>query len=89
VYYSAAHPIKGITLADCCEISLKSAKEVPFNSILWKSEMHIIKYKTWYYMNVIFLHLIPGLLVDGLLRLSGKKPLYVNIYFNIYVHIYI
>ena len=40
-------------------------------------------------MNVIFLHLIPGLLVDGLLRLSGKKPLYVNIYFNIYVHIYI
>jgi hypothetical protein len=89
VYNSTAHPMKAITLAGFCETSLKFTEEIPISNILWKPNLHITKYKAWYYVNVIFLHLVPGLLIDGLLKISGKKPLYVNITCIIYVHIYI
>jgi len=89
VYNSAAHPIKGITIADWTDITMRLSDKIPLTGIMWKEAMYYTKYKTWYYVTVIFLHLIPGLLVDGLLRLSGKKPLYVNMHCFIYVHIYI
>jgi len=89
VYNSAAHPIKRIKMADLIEISFKLAGEIPFNSIICKPNLMVTKYQVWYYVNVIFLHLIQGLLIDGLIKLSGNKPLYVNIHFIIYVHIHI
>ena len=89
MYNSATHDIKRITVAEVNEIGFKGAEEFPFNSVMWKPSVIITKYQAWYYVNVIFLHLIPGLLIDGLLKLSGNKPLYVNICCIIYVHIYI
>jgi hypothetical protein len=89
VYNSAVHPIKGITLGEWSEKSLNVTEEIPFNGIIWKPTLHITKNQIWYFMNVIFLHLLPGLLIDGLLKLSGNKPLYVNIHCIIYVNIYI
>ena len=66
-----------------------ATEEIPFNNIMWKpSAMLMLKYHASYYMSVIFLHLIPGLLFDGLLKLSGNKPLYVHIHFTFYVNIY-
>ena len=77
-------------MADLIEISFKLAGEIPFNSIIvCKPNLMVTKYQVWYYVNVIFLHLIQGLLIDGLIKLSGNKPLYVNIHFIIYVHIHI
>jgi hypothetical protein len=79
VYNSGAYPIKGIAFGDWVKLWLKMLEEIPLNNIMWKPAMHLLKYKSLYYMNVIFLHLIPGLLIDGLIKLSGNKPLYVNI----------
>jgi hypothetical protein len=89
VYNSASHTVKRITVAELSETGLKMTEEIPLNSILWKPSVIITKHQAWYYVNVIFLHLIPGLLIDGLIKLSGNKPLYVNIHCIIYVHIYI
>jgi fatty acyl-CoA reductase len=69
------------------EIGRKMNVEIPFNSILWKPRGFMTKYQAWYLVNVILLHLIPALLLDGLLKLSGNKPLYVNIRCIIYVNI--
>ena len=88
VYNSAAHPIKGITAADWTEISFKLNEEIPLNNIMWKPSLIMTKYQVWYNVTVIFLQLIPGLLIDGLIKLSGNKPLYVNMHCIIYVHIY-
>jgi len=64
----------------------KATEEIPLNSIMWKpSPMLMMKYRAWYYANVIFLHLIPGLLIDGLIKLSGNEPLYVHIHCISYV----
>jgi len=67
----------------------KASEEIPFNDIMWKPSVMMTKYHAWYYVSVIFLHLIPGLLVDGLIKLCGNKPLYVHTHFIFYVNIYI
>jgi hypothetical protein len=69
------------------EVGLKSTEVIPLNNILWKPRVAQTKYQAWYRVNVILLHLIPGLLLDGLIKLSGNKPLYVNIRCVIYVNI--
>jgi fatty acyl-CoA reductase len=69
------------------EIGFKEHEEIPFNNILWKPRVFMTKYQALYRVNVILLHLIPALLLDGLLKLSGNKPLYVNIRCIIYVNI--
>jgi len=88
VYNSAAHKLKRITIGEVTEIGLKLTEEIPLNSTLWKPSVILTKYQAWYYVTVIFLHLIPGLLIDGLIKLGGNKPLYVNMHCIIYVHIY-
>jgi hypothetical protein len=85
VYNSTANGIKRITFGEMNEIGLKMNEEIPLNNIMWKPNVTTTKNRAWYYMNVIFLHLIPGLLLDGLIKLSGNKPLYVHIHFIIYV----
>ena len=89
VYNAAAHEVKRITIADVSKIALKMGEEIPLTSIMWKPSVVMTKYQAWYYVNVILLHLIPGLLIDGLIKLSGNKPLYVNIHCIIYIRIYI
>ena len=70
------------------KLSLKVTEVISLNSIMWKPNLNMKNYQTWYFVNVIFLQLIPGLLIDGLMKLSGNKPLYVNIHCFIYLHIY-
>jgi hypothetical protein len=75
VYNSAANKILTLTTGEMVQMADKSAQEVPFNGIMWRPSTAMTKCQTWYYLNVIFLHLLPGLLLDGLLKLSGNKPL--------------
>jgi len=87
VYNAIAHPITGPAFGERYILSVKLTEEVPFNSILWKPRLVVTKYQAWYYVNVILFHLIPGVLIDGLLKICGKTPRYVIIYCVIYVNI--
>jgi hypothetical protein len=89
MYNSTIQELKSFTMAEVIEIGRKTTKKIPLNSIMWKPSVFTTKYRAWYYVNVIFLHLIPGVLIDGLIKLSGNKPLYVQIHCIIYAHIYI
>jgi len=90
VYNSVIQEPKRFTGAEVNEMWCKATEEIPLNSIIWKpSAMLMMKYHAWYYVSVIFLHLIPGLLIDGLIKHSGNKPLYVHIHCIFYIHIYI
>ena len=88
MYNSSAHKLEMVTTSELCKIGLKTLDEIPLNGTIWKPSVDTTKYSAWYYVNVIFLHLFPALLIDGLLKLSGKKPLCVNMHCIIYVHIY-
>ena len=87
MYNAIGHPIKGPAFGEGYILSVKLTEEVPFNSILWKPRLVVTKYQAWYYVNLILFHLIPGVLIDGLLKICRKKPRYVIIYCVIYVNI--
>jgi hypothetical protein len=89
VHNSTVHGIKRVTFAELNEIEFKAAEEIPLNNIMWKPSVVATRYHAWHYENIIFLHLIPGLLFDRRIKLSGNKPLYVYIHYIIYVHIYL
>jgi hypothetical protein len=67
--------VNTLTTGEVIETALKVTEEFPLNNIIWKPSVTVTKCQAWYYLNVIFLHLLPGLLIDGLIKLSGKKPL--------------
>lgn len=75
LYNAAAHKLHTHTVSQVMDIAMKVHEEFPINGILWKPRVTMTACKAWYYVNVILLHLVPGMLVDGLLKLSGKKPL--------------
>jgi hypothetical protein len=56
------------------KMAIECAEEIPLNGILWAPKGNVIKCKEWYYLNMIFLHLLPGLLIDGILKFYGRKP---------------
>jgi len=89
VFNSVIQEVKRFTMAEVIEIERKTTEEIPLNGIMWKPSVFTTKYRAWCYMSVIFLQLNPGLLIDGLIKLSGNKPLYVHIHCIFYVHIYI
>jgi hypothetical protein len=74
VYNSAALKIMKFTNGEVNKIGIELNEQIPVNGIMWNPTAHSTKYSAWYYLNVIFFHLLPGLLIDGLLKLSGKKP---------------
>jgi len=79
VYNSIGHPIKRITFGEHFQLALNLCEDLPFSGIIWSPAVITTKYQAWYYVNVLFFHLVPGLLIDGLLKICGKKPQYVNV----------
>jgi hypothetical protein len=74
VYNSSADKFITFSLGQMIKIGLKCTEEVPLNNILWKPNATVTKCKVWYHLNMIFLHLIPALLIDGFLKCIGRKP---------------
>lgn len=52
--------------------------EAPISNILWFPGGNMTNCRYWNYLRVIFLHLLPAVVIDGILRLLNKKPMYVS-----------
>jgi fatty acyl-CoA reductase len=75
VYNVSSGKRKKITLKSQLDDGLEIIAENPLNNTLWKPHVHITENRLIYFWRMIFLHLIPAILVDSLLKLAGKKPL--------------
>ncbi|KAK4878572.1 hypothetical protein RN001_011078 [Aquatica leii] len=59
--------------------------EAPLSNILWYPGGGVTGCKYWNYIRVIFLHLLPAVIVDNILKLLSIKPLLVKIQRRIYI----
>lgn len=57
----------------------------PFNNQLWHVNSNVTSSKFFYYLQVIFFHILPGFFIDLLLRLFGKQPMLVRLQRKIYI----
>ncbi|KAL1139603.1 hypothetical protein AAG570_006585 [Ranatra chinensis] len=56
-----------------------SLNEIPLNNVVWYPGGSMKRSKLLHQICVIFLHLIPALILDGIIYLSGNKPVLLRI----------
>lgn len=62
-------------MGDMVEMGKGICEDVPFNDVLWYPSGSVNKCYYAYLLKVYFYHLLPALIIDGLLRVMGKKPM--------------
>ncbi|XP_044261531.1 putative fatty acyl-CoA reductase CG5065 [Tribolium madens] len=86
VFYNGSNnDVQPITMGAMVEMGKDICKEVPFNDVLWYPSGSVNKCYYAYLLKVYFYHLLPALLLDGLLKIMGKKPMLVKIQRRIFV----
>ncbi|XP_011499623.1 PREDICTED: putative fatty acyl-CoA reductase CG5065 [Ceratosolen solmsi marchali] len=84
IYNYSNSPKSKLTWADYMTISLNHGKQVPCINSIWCYYVIITKYLYLYYILAFFLHLIPGLIVDAVLFVTGKEPRMIKMYKKIH-----
>ncbi|XP_038219949.1 fatty acyl-CoA reductase 1-like [Zerene cesonia] len=84
VYHCSSSHMKTMTLGEIIEHGKEIIKEVPLDKMMWISDGGVTKSRLVYNMKVLILHLLPALLVDLLLSVSGKPPMLVKLQRRIY-----
>ncbi|XP_052738718.1 fatty acyl-CoA reductase 1 [Bicyclus anynana] len=82
---SQSHKIKGLSMGEIVEVGKKIIHEIPLEGMLWYAGGSLTTSKFVYNMKVLLYHLLPAILVDLVLRITGNKPMMVKIQRRIYI----
>jgi hypothetical protein len=63
-----------LSAREVMKMGIKFTEDIPFSGVMWNPNAFFTKWHTWYYLNLIFFHLIPGFVIDGFLKLCRRKP---------------
>nr|XP_026483536.1 fatty acyl-CoA reductase 1-like [Vanessa tameamea] len=86
VYNCSTSHMKTMTIGEIVDFGKNSiAREIPLEGMLWFVGGSVTRSKLEYYLKVLFLHLLPAVLVDLVLRIIGSKPMLVKLQRRIYV----
>ncbi|XP_015586726.1 fatty acyl-CoA reductase 1 isoform X2 [Cephus cinctus] len=75
VYNCASCGIKSITTAEIVEMGLRMTEEIPLEGILWYPNTLTTNSKLLYYILTMILHFFPALILDGFLKMSGRREM--------------
>ncbi|XP_043285674.1 putative fatty acyl-CoA reductase CG5065 [Venturia canescens] len=85
VYNCSSADTKNITLQELINMGLKYNEQIPLEGCLWKPSTIRTNEKIVYYILMLFLHLLPAIFIDGLLKMSGRKPTLVKLQRKVYI----
>lgn len=85
VYNASNNDINNITFNGMVDIGLKMCWDYPLNNILWYPVGCVTSCYPNHFLRVIFFHILPALFIDGLLKVTGHKPLLFRIQRKIYI----
>uniref|UniRef100_A0AAR5Q6I7 Fatty acyl-CoA reductase n=1 Tax=Dendroctonus ponderosae TaxID=77166 RepID=A0AAR5Q6I7_DENPD len=85
VFNASNNSVQPMSNRELVKIGKRIAWEVPLDSMLWYPTGHVTSCYPDHFLRVVFYHLLPALLVDGLLKLTGHKPLLWKIQRKIYI----
>ncbi|XP_022120956.1 putative fatty acyl-CoA reductase CG5065 [Pieris rapae] len=84
VYHCSSSHMATMTVGDIVDNGKAILREIPFDNVLWPGDGGVTKSRLDYNLRVLFLHLLPAILVDLVLRILGKKPMLFKIQRRIY-----
>lgn len=75
VIYNCTSVSKSISTKEVVDFGMDLAKDFPLSEVVWRPGVPIItRSPTVYKIHNFFEHMIPAILVDTVLKISGKKP---------------
>ncbi|CAH0549649.1 unnamed protein product [Brassicogethes aeneus] len=85
VYNASNNTVAPLTYKELMECGAKMYKECPLNNVIWYP--HNEPTACWYnhFYKLLFYQLLPALLIDGMLRIAGKKPIVFKLHRRIYI----
>lgn len=66
---------KPIRWNDFINLCFKYMRQHPFSEVTWYPDGTVTSSRILNFINRIFLHWLPAYLIDGIVRLSGGKPM--------------
>ncbi|XP_012288416.1 fatty acyl-CoA reductase 1 [Orussus abietinus] len=85
VFNCSACDIKSISMKELIDMAFSLTAKIPLEGVLWAPHTKLTASKTLYYFLVILLHLLPALLIDGLLKITGRKSMLLKIHRKVYI----
>ncbi|XP_072762936.1 fatty acyl-CoA reductase 1-like [Anoplolepis gracilipes] len=76
---------KSILFREVSNIGFKVIKEIPFEGVLWTPSTLFVENLIIYYTLTILWHILPAVIIDSVLKLSGHKPMLLGLQKKIYV----
>ncbi|XP_076256706.1 putative fatty acyl-CoA reductase CG5065 isoform X1 [Rhynchophorus ferrugineus] len=85
VFNASNNNINNVTTGEMIDMGADLSWKYPLSDILWYPNGSITTCMFYHYIRVIFYHILPALVVDGLLILIGKKPMLLKVQRKIYI----
>ncbi|XP_011701210.1 PREDICTED: fatty acyl-CoA reductase 1-like [Wasmannia auropunctata] len=76
---------KHVTYENAIKTSFSTTKEVPLEGIVWTLHTILTDNYILFYLLTILLHILPAILIDLILKLSGRRPMLVRLQRRLYV----
>ncbi|XP_012256162.2 putative fatty acyl-CoA reductase CG5065 [Athalia rosae] len=84
IYNCASNGAKVLSTKDVVTMALQLSEEVPFEGIMWVPGTSVQTVRWLYSLTFWILQLIPALVIDGVLKISGAKPMLLKLQRKIY-----
>ncbi|XP_029038094.2 putative fatty acyl-CoA reductase CG5065 [Osmia bicornis bicornis] len=84
VYNCASYQVRRIVNQELVSMGLRINEKIPLEGTIWYPRTLLTSNRFIHYVMTLFVHLLPALAIDGVLKLSGRKPMLFKIQKKIY-----
>ncbi|XP_006624031.1 putative fatty acyl-CoA reductase CG5065 isoform X1 [Apis dorsata] len=87
VYNATSYQIHRISNKEMIKMGLKLNEEMPFEGIIWYPQTFITSNRFLYFVLTLLIHVIPALIIDEILKITGRQPMLMKLHKIIYSHV--
>ncbi|CAK9831247.1 Putative fatty acyl-CoA reductase CG5065 [Anthophora retusa] len=79
VYNGSSNNIQRIVQKEMIAMGLRTIETMPLEGILWYPRTFLTDSRILHYVLTLLFHLLPALIIDGILKMIGREPMLVRL----------
>nr|XP_003707964.1 PREDICTED: putative fatty acyl-CoA reductase CG5065 [Megachile rotundata] len=84
VYNCTSHEVRRIVIRELVTMGLRTNEKIPLEGIIWYPRTFLTSNRFLHYVLTLLIHVLPALIIDGAIKLSGGRPMLLKIQRKIY-----
>ncbi|KAF3420113.1 hypothetical protein E2986_08324 [Frieseomelitta varia] len=84
VYNGSSYQIHHISIKEMVKLGLQLNEQAPLEGIVWYPQVILTPNRTLHYVLTLFMHVLPALIIDEILKVIGRQPMLLKIQKTIY-----